>query len=277
MRLSISNIAWDIGEDKEIQKLLAKYRIDAIDIAPTKYFSDPINVRDADIDNVRMAWLDRGIEITGMQSLLFGTAGLNVFAADDVQEKMLSHLAGICRIGARLGATRLVFGSPKNRDRQGLNDEQVVYTAKTFFGKLGNIASDHGVCICLEPNPTCYGANFMVTSTETAMIVREVNHPAIKMQLDTGAIYINQENAAQVLIENADVIGHVHISEAGLVPLGDSDQDHQKISEALQKYLPDHVVTIEMLATKDEAHVKAIDRALSCAVANYRDHYGANL
>ena len=35
---------------------------------------------------------------------------------------MLEHLRAVCRIGAGLGATRLVFGSPKNRDRSGLSD-----------------------------------------------------------------------------------------------------------------------------------------------------------
>lgn len=41
MRLAISNIAWEPAEDDAIASLLQRYGIDAIDIAPGKYFSRP--------------------------------------------------------------------------------------------------------------------------------------------------------------------------------------------------------------------------------------------
>lgn len=122
MRLAISNIAWDVSEDDAAASLLLRYGIDAIDVAPGKYFSIPAKTEDRDIAEVRGWWAARGIEITGMQALLFGTSGLNVFGSADVQHATLLYLAEVFRIGAGLGATRLVFGSPKNRDRTGLTD-----------------------------------------------------------------------------------------------------------------------------------------------------------
>jgi hypothetical protein len=113
MRLAISNIAWDVSEDLAVAKHLNKFDIDAIDIAPGKYFPDPTDAKDADIESVRRWWAEHGIEITGMQALLFGTTGLNVFGDSQSQAAMLTHLTAVCRIGAGLGATRLVFGSPK--------------------------------------------------------------------------------------------------------------------------------------------------------------------
>ena len=126
-----------------------------------------------------------------MQALLFGTTGLNVFGESKRQDAMLEHLRAVCRIGAGLGSTRLVFGSPKNRDRSGLNDSQALEQAVSFFRRLGNAAQEHGVIICLEPNPTQYGANFMTTSDETAFVVAAVDHEAIRMQFDTGALTIH--------------------------------------------------------------------------------------
>ena len=123
--------------------------------------------------------------------------------------------------------------------------------------------------ICLEPNPTCYGANFMTTSTETAQVVKCVAHPAIQMQLDTGAITINHENPHVVLHDCAALIGHVHASEPDLLPLGDGGTEHGKMADALSHYLPSHVVTIEMVATKDESHVASIERALQVATQHY--------
>lgn len=271
MRLSISNIAWDADEDEAIAQLLHRFGVDAIDVAPGKYFPDPAMASDADIASVKRCWADRGIEITGMQALLFGTTGLNVFGPSEVQSAMLQHLTAVCRIGAGLGGRRLVFGSPKNRDRSGLSDQQALEVAVPFFRRLGDIAQSFGVVVCLEPNPTCYGANFMTTSADTAQVVVQVAHPGIRMQLDTGALAINGEDAAAVLQGCAPLIGHIHASEPDLLPLGDGGADHAKAAKALALQLPAHVVAIEMLATKNEPHEASIERALGVAVRDYRN------
>lgn len=154
MRLAISNIAWDIAEDETVAALLKRYQVDAIDIAPGKYFPKPGEATKADILQIKQWWADRGIEITGMQALLFGTSGLNVFGTPESQDTLLQHLDAVCRIGAGLNAPRIVFGSPKNRDRSGLSDAETMAMAMSFFRRLGDIAGAHGVTICLEPNPT---------------------------------------------------------------------------------------------------------------------------
>ncbi|HAJ72007.1 MAG TPA: sugar phosphate isomerase/epimerase [Methylophilaceae bacterium] len=270
MRLAISNIAWDTVEDEAVANLLNQYQVDAIDVAPSKYFPLPTEATAQEIQAVKAWWAARGIEITGMQALLFGTTGLNVFGNEESQQTMLNHLNAVCRIAAGLGAKWLVFGSPKNRDRNGLSDEQVMRVAVPFFRHLGDIAQSYGVTICLEPNPAHYGANFMINSSETAQVVREVNHPAIKMQLDTGAMTMNHEIAEEVLQNAANLIGHIHASEPDLLPVGDGKTDHDAVYAAVNQYLPQHVVSIEMVATKTEPHIVAIERALKVAIQSYR-------
>lgn len=274
MRLAISNIAWDACEDAAVAQLLIKYGIDAIDVAPGKYFPYPAKAKATDIESVRRWWAERDIEISGMQALLFGTSGLNMFAIPGVQKAMLDHLQAMCRIAADLGATRLVFGSPKNRDCSSLSDDQALDTAVNFFRRLGDIAREHSVVVCLEPNPPCYGSNFMTSSAETAHVVDAVAHEAIRMQFDSGALAINEESADIVLENSAHLIGHIHASEPGLVPLGDSGTDHRVIHEALLRYLPVHLVSIEMLATKAESHLASIERALAYGVEHYRPGQG---
>jgi len=277
MRLAFSNIAWDADEDVAIVTLLQRFGVDAIDVAPGKYFPEPGNATDGDIARVKNWWFERGIEITGMQALLFGTTGLNVFGPPEAQDAMLLHLTAVCRIGGGLGATRLVFGSPKNRDRTGLSDQQAMDVAVPFFRRLGDIAQSYGVLICLEPNPTCYGANFMATSSETAEVVRQIGHAAVRMQFDTGALTINGEDPVTVLQDCAPLIGHVHASEPDLLPLGAGGTDRAAVVTAIKQYLPNHVVSIEMLATKNEPHEVSIERALSVAIQHYRNNgVGAN-
>ena len=270
MRLAISNIAWDITQDEAVAELLQRYGVNAIDIAPGKYFPQPANATVEEMSEVKAWWSKRGIEITGMQALLFGTTGLNVFGSVESQDALLHHLDGVCRIGAGLGAPRLVFGSPKNRDRSGLSDAETESVAFSFFNRLGDIAASNGVMICLEPNPTSYGANFMTTSAETAQVVSLIGHPAILMQFDTGALAINNEAPALVLQDCAHLIGHVHASEPNLLPLGDGGTDHGKMFTALAQYLPHHLVSIEMVATKDEPHLVSMERALNVAIEHYR-------
>lgn len=278
MRLAISNIAWDTTEDEVIAKLFHRFHVDAIDVAPGKYFPEPAKATDKDIARVKNLWSERGIEITGMQALLFGTTSMNVFGPPESQAAMLQHLDAVCRIGAELGAPRVVFGSPKNRNRSGLSDAETMAMSMSFFSQLGDIAAFHGVLICLEPNPTCYGANFMTTSAETAQVVEQVAHPAIRMQFDTGALTINNEDPATVLQNCAHLIGHVHASEPDLLPLGDGGTDHGKMVTALEQHLPNHLVSIEMLATKNEPHEVSIERALNVATQHYRtNRVGANV
>jgi D-psicose/D-tagatose/L-ribulose 3-epimerase len=270
MRLAISNIAWDTSQDSTIAQLLQRYSVDAIDIAPGKYFPDPVNATEQDIARVRKGWTMQGIEITGMQALLFGTTGLNVFGPPQSRAALLRHLTAVCRIGAGLGATRIVFGSPKNRDRSGLSDQQADAIAVPFFQSLGHIAQQHDVMICLEPNPECYGANFMTTSAQTAHVVRQIDHPSIRMQLDTGSLTISGENPNEVLQVDAGLIGHIHASERDLLPLGDGDTAHAEMAAAVAHFLPKHIVTVEMLATKHEPQAVSIERALNVAIHNYR-------
>lgn len=275
MRLAISNIAWDVTEDAIIANVLKEFGISAIDIAPSKYFSTPGQATGDDICRVKDWWLQHGIEITGMQSLMFGTSGLNMFGSLSLQKTMLAYLTEICRIGSELNATRLVFGSPKNRDRNKLSDKDTNSTAINFFRQLGDIAEGNGVLICLEPNPICYGANFMTTCCETVHIIEQVSHPAIKMQLDTGALTINKEDPEVILKDYAQHIGHIHASEPDLLPLGDGGANHADMYASLIKYLPNHIVSVEMLATKYELHENSIRRALVVAVQNYTDKSGS--
>ena len=270
MRLAVSNIAWEVAEDEQVAELLRAHQVDAIDIAPGKYFPEPAVADAADIRRLRAWWADRGMEITGMQALLFGTSGLNMFGDPGVQTAMIDRLEAVCRIGAGLGATRLVFGSPKNRDRQSLTDEEALAMATEFFRRLGDIAANHATIICLEPNPVAYGCNFMLNTDEAARIVRLVDHPAIRLQLDTGALALNQEDPERTIAAHGELIGHAHASEPHLVVLGDGDARHADAARALKRHAPVDLVSIEMVASKSEPHLAAIERAVSVADRYYR-------
>lgn len=269
MRISISNIAWDVAEDREVASLLRHFNIDAIDIAPSKYFPDIQKISTTDIKKIKNWWMEQGIAIIGLQALLFGTKDLNLFADATVQSAMLQHLQRMSIIAAELGATKLVFGSPKNRNREGLSDETANTIAIDFFQRLGDIGSEQQIEFCLEPNPVCYGANFMTNSEQTAYVVTQVNHPAIKMQLDLGALHLNTEDINLVIHEYGHLIGHIHLSEPHLVTLNHENIKHTDMGNILKTAFPKHIVSIEMLKTKNTSSVADLKRALKLAIHHY--------
>jgi sugar phosphate isomerase/epimerase len=267
MRLSVSNIAWELPEETAIASLLAEAGVDQVDLAPGKYFADPAAATDAEIVAVRQLWRDRGFTIAGMQALLFGTSGLNLFA--DPDGIMFDRLAAVCRIAGGLGAPALTFGSPRQRDRSGLDDAVAEAIAIDFFGRLGDVAADQGTALCLEPNPAAYQCNFLTRSDEVAAFVRRLGHPAVRMQLDVGAIAMNAEDPRQVVEDAAPIIGHIHASEPMLATLGDGGAPHIAVADALARARPELTVTIEMAASRNEPHIEAVARAVAMAQQVY--------
>ena len=53
MKLSISNIAWNVADDDKVAELLVSLNVSYIDTAPGKYFSDIKNVNNEEIIKVR--------------------------------------------------------------------------------------------------------------------------------------------------------------------------------------------------------------------------------
>jgi sugar phosphate isomerase/epimerase len=271
MRVGISNLAWERRHDAAVAARLRAHGVDAIDIAPGRYFDDPARTSASDVEAVRRDWASRGVTIVGLQALLFGTQGLNLFGAAEVRRAMLAHLSAVFRIGEGLGARLAVFGSPKQRDRSGLDDATARQIAVDFFRDAAGRAAERGLTLCLEPNPPRYGANFMTTAAETADVVRAVSHPALRLQCDLGALHLADEALVPGLDDWATLVAHVHLSEPDLRPYGTGGTPHAAWSGVIRERLPQAIACIEMLPPDAEDPVPGIDAALALASRHYGD------
>jgi hypothetical protein len=56
-----------------------------------------------------------------------------------------------------------------------------------------------------------------------------------------------------------------------VLALGDGDTDHVAMAAAIYRHLPDLLVSIEMLPTRNESHLDTIERALNVAIQHYRN------
>jgi hypothetical protein len=121
---------------------LNTWQVDAIDVVPGKYFPDPAGNRTR--NNFCTAILARSRDLVGGHAVcVIWYTGLNLFADSVIQQKMLNHLQAVSRIiAARYSC--ILFGSPKNRDRQGLNDDLTLEIATDFFRRLGDCPTGRG-------------------------------------------------------------------------------------------------------------------------------------
>jgi sugar phosphate isomerase/epimerase len=245
MKLAMSAIAWEPADDDPAARILREHGFSGVELAPTKIFPRPDAAGDAGIAACRAAWERRGLPIVALQALLFGRPELTVFG--ETRETTIDYLSRIIRLGARLGAGALVFGSPKNRVRGSLPLAQAWESAVAFFRRLADVAVEAGTCLCIEPNPPQYGADFILDSKEALRLVEEVGSPGFGLHLDAACARLAGEDFPARLRASAHVLRHVHISEPDLAPVrAEGTVELPVIAAALRDISYAGYVSIEM-------------------------------
>ena len=211
----------------------------------------PLQTAAAELSAYRAWWRERGIQVVALQALLYGHPELVLFGPSERRADMLQHLTGMMDIAAALGAGPLVFGSPRNRAVGGVPPDLATRAATKFFREAGARAAERGVALCVEPNPTGYGCDFITTVAEAVALVRDVANPGFGLHVDAGALALNGEPIGATIAGAAAAIRHFHASEPFLAPLGSGTTDHQACAAALRACRYDGWVSLEMRQPPD--------------------------
>ena len=86
---------------------------------------------------------------------------------------------------------------------------------------------------------------------------------ALRLHLDTGAMFVSGEDPAEIIAAYASLIAHVHLSDPGLIPPGDAGCDHASVAAALRRYRPELTATIEILPQENTSRLADLRRALT--------------
>jgi sugar phosphate isomerase/epimerase len=267
MRLAVSNIAWEPSEDDAVAAILRAEEVDAVELAPTKYWPAPAWPRSSEVEATRIAWRARGQQVVALQSLLFGRPELSIF---DAPGPTAVALRRVLAIASGLGAKVLVFGSPRNRDRGARDWPRAVAGAAAFFRPLAEAAAPLGCVLALEPNPTAYGCNFATTTAEALEVVRAVDHPGFGLHLDVGILHLNGEDPARAIELARPHLAHVHISEPQLAAVSEGPVDHPRAAAALRLAGWEGGISIEMRADPAASNPDRVRRAVAFAREIYR-------
>ncbi len=269
MKLSISNIAWEPSEDKEVFELIKKYGFSGIELAPPKLFKDCVNVTDKEVEEYLEYIKAHGFKFPAMQSLLFGKPELKIF--DDSRADTLEYLKKIIDLAQKLEVKVLVFGSPKNRFIGCMDRVDAQNIAIDFFRKLGEYAHSKERCFCIEPNAKEYGCDFITNTDEAIELVKSVNSKGFRLHVDSAVIAMNGENIKEALTKALPYTEHFHISEPFLELITTNKTNHAEFFKILKELKYDKWASIEMKNNVMDSNVEAVEKSLKFIKNIYKD------
>jgi sugar phosphate isomerase/epimerase len=224
MRLAMSNIAWLPAERLEAYAILAAAGITGLEIAPGLFFhaaADPFVPEAAVAEAALAEAAGAGLTLVSMQSLLFGVTGAGLFDGPEARAAFITGMTRAVRLAGRFGIPNLVFGSPaQRRVPTGMAMAGALDEGAAVFRQLGDLAAAEGTRITIEANPAAYGTNFCTTLEEAEAFAALVDHPAVALILDLGAMHMNAQFASVParLPALTPRLNHVHVSEPDLAP-----------------------------------------------------------
>jgi D-psicose/D-tagatose/L-ribulose 3-epimerase len=247
MKLAISNIAWLPDEDREALRLARDCGVTLLEIAPARWWPDPAKATEAEARQFSSRLCADGFSVAGFQAILFGKPELILFGTADTRRACRDYLVHLAQLLAACGGRPLVFGAPKNRlVPPGMSLVEADHITLEFFAELAVQTAGLGVCFCLEPNPAAYGGNYITHVADAVRIVRRVNSPGLRLQIDAGELALQSEPVEQIVAEQIDIIGHVHISQPMLEHFEPPWEGHHTLATALNGAGYAGVVSVEM-------------------------------
>lgn len=242
--IAVSSLAWGGELDPAMLATVAAEGIHGVELAPTAIWGTTDWPSGTELRAARAACEDAGLRVSSIQSILYGRPDLLLFDRPS-WPALRDHLVRMADVASALGAAVAVFGSPRNRLRGELPVGDAVVIAAEFFRDLADEFSHRSVTLTLEPNPREYGADFMTTYAEVLDVTDEVDHPAVRPQIDVGCLSLSGDDPAACVALR--VPAHVHLSAPGLGAPPAPGIDYEAVVRALAASAYHGWCTVEML------------------------------
>lgn len=263
-KLCVSNICVDTVSQIQLAGILKLYGIQNIQVAPTKL------ILWNEIDKINLdVYKSFGLNVYSFQSITYTLNHLNIFDKP-TQGELLVHLKKVIDCAHNNNVNVLVFGCPKNRFILKQDFISNVNTFVDFFKKLGLYLIDKNVIICLENNSTEYGCNFMNTIEQCAKVVKQINHPNIKMMVDLGNAIMENDDDWNQLAKYNDIIYNVDISQPHMKDFSRINVNvHNEFQKQLQQMSYPNMINLEMIIKDKDEELNVLGKSLKTFIQVY--------
>jgi sugar phosphate isomerase/epimerase len=257
-RLSISNLCLNNDEFFVELEKLRDIGICGIEIAPTKIWGNLSKETLVKAKALNGKLNDMGIQVSGIQSLLYGLPDVQILQRSNWSQ-IYMKLNQMFEVASVLDAKIAVFGSPKNRLRGQLHQEEADVIASEFFNGAEPSLKSNGLRLALEPNAPQYGADYLTTYSEVNRLEKLIDSSFIGSQIDTGCLDMVGINSATALESHLPI--HIHISAPNLASPLTSAIDYVEVSQSINRSEYHGWVVLEMLEQPTESHHSVTETA----------------
>ena len=235
MKFALCNEMFEGRPMAEVASIARDLGYQGLEIAPFTLAASATEVSAAQRKETRQVIAEHGLECVGLHWLFAGPTGLHMTTPDDgVWAHTRDYLAALLDLCSDLGGKVLVLGSPNQRSIPENQTPQGAWQrAVDLLSSVLDKAGDLGLTICLEPlSPV--ETDFVNTVAEGMKMVRQINHPSLKIHLDVKAMCSESKPVPEIIRSvTADEIGHFHVNDANLYGPGMGDVDYAPIAEAI--------------------------------------------
>ncbi|MFQ6131306.1 MAG: sugar phosphate isomerase/epimerase family protein [Armatimonadota bacterium] len=225
----------------------AELGYEAVELAPFTLADSVTEISPAERDRISQQAAAAGLKIAGIHWLLVKPEGLHVTTDEEpVRERTKAYLRELVKFCADIGGEVLVFGSPKQRNVQpGVTRAMAWDWFMDAVLDCMSIPEAEQVYFCVEPLHSGLG-NFLNTPREVRRLLRDIDHPRVKMILDCYSMATEGVDAPQALRESAKWLYHVHANDDNELGPGYGNVDFVPIMQALCDIQYDRYVSVEI-------------------------------
>ena len=246
IKLAVSNIAWYYKSIDSFLQLVSSFKCSGVELATSMIWDEPVEASSRERLELRKKIENIGIELVGIQSLLYTRRDLLLFKDTKTRDKTFDYLIRLMDLCSDLGSKVLVFGSPSNRNISDMPVDRAYAIAVDFFGKISKEAKMRNLFFCIEPlgkNET----DFINTVAEAEKLIEDVETPGgLGLIIDTKSLIEADEVLSPYLVRSFSRAKHVHLNDPGLMPPGSTGYDHKQIQGKMQDSGYSRFVSVEM-------------------------------
>ena len=252
MQIGVNLLLWQAQMGPDSVALMHKAADMGFDVVEI-FVDEPGNI---DTQAIRRAAEDRGLGLTCCS--IVGPDRDLISEDPQIRSQAKAYIRAACDIGAAIGAKVFcgplyaavgkLVGRPRNADEWAWAVEGLQEVAPH--------AADCGMALAVEPLNR-FETYFINIAADAVRLVREVDHPAVRVMLDTFHMNIEEKDLPAAIRSAGSLLHHVHCSENDRGTPGTGHTDWEGVFAALREVGYDGRLVIESFVLGNEAIAKA--------------------